>query len=225
MFVSKWYVITVASVIGLLFSLVGVGDIPAAKAETDGVAAGRDGVEAGKGNAPAGQDTSGKTSQEADSIEYYRGQSQDSSPDGKVLYGIPRVMLLKRVISPSKKSITEFVNVGLKTFRRVLSQVDDTKVFKIKSVPFTHQGTITFTGPSWRWKQWAYTVDLLREGSMIGTATEKGKILKIQLHISGPKGKATGLVRQNLKRVKSNEYLAALRNWEKKRGPPNIPFR
>ena len=160
-----------------------------------------------------------------DLIEYYRGESQDSSPDGKVLYGIPRVMLLKRVISPSKKTITEFVNVGLKIFRRVLTQVDNTAVFKIDAVPATHKGTITFSGEAWKWKQWTYAVDLLRVGSMVGTASLVGEVLKINHKISGPKGSATGQSRQNLKRVKSNEYLVALRASEQKRGPPSVPFR
>lgn len=166
-----------------------------------------------------------KTPTLPDLIEYYRGESQGSSPDGKVLYGVPRVMLLKRVISPSKKMITEFVNVGLKAFRRVLSQVDDSVVFKIESVPFTHKGTITFAGEAWQWKQWTYAVDLLRVGSMVGTAILEGEVLKINHKISGPKGSATGQSRQNLKRVKSNEYLVALRAWEQKRGPPSVPFR
>ena len=186
--------------IGILFAASGLSAAPKTKAVTP---------------VPASAAT-------VERIEYYVGDFQDSSEDGKQLYGPRRIALLKRVISSKDSSITEHVVQALARYTRTITVVPAPAPSEYKVYPPVEAGQVFFKGSPWNSQSWRYTVDLFRAGSKNVTAELKNDTLTLVHKIFGPKGSPTGLRTVVLRATKPEAYMVKLREWESKHGAPQI---
>ncbi|MEE2755336.1 MAG: hypothetical protein VYA30_01690 [Myxococcota bacterium] len=166
--------------------------------------------------------TSKSQSEAVQRIDYYVGDLQDSSVDGKQLYGPRRIALLKRVISSQEGKITEYFVEALSRYTRTIKVVPGTSPSEYKVDPPIEAGQVQFTGTPWTSQSWQYTVDLFRAGSKNVSAELKKDQLTIVHKIFGPKGKVTGLRTVLLRATKPEAYMVKLRDWESKYGAPQI---
>tara|TARA_B100001093_G_scaffold230319_1_gene220816 strand:+ start:66 stop:677 length:612 start_codon:yes stop_codon:yes gene_type:complete len=155
-------------------------------------------------------------------IDYYVGDFQDSSVDGKQLYGPRRIALLKRVVSSKDGTITEYFIEALSRYTRTIKVASGSTPSEYTVDPPMEAGQVLFKGTPWTSQSWTYTVDLFRVGSKNVTAEINKKTLTLVHKIFGPKGKATGLRTVSLSATKPEAYMVKLRAWESKYGAPQI---
>ena len=157
----------------------------------------------------------------SDRIEYYVGDFQDASVDGKQLYGPRRIALLKRVVSKSSGTITEHLVIALSQLTRTIKVSPDASA-EYDAMPPRERGQVFYEGSPWTASAWRYAVDLLRAGSKKVEVKRMGDSLTFEEKIFGPKGKSTGIRSIKLRQAKAAEYLAKYRSWERKHGAPQI---
>ena len=158
----------------------------------------------------------------SDRIEYYVGDFQDASVDGKQLYGPRRIALLKRVVSKSTGTITEHLIIALSQLTRTIKVSPDVPSAEFDAMPPRERGQVFYEGSPWTATAWRYAVDLLRAGSKKVEVKRTGEVLTFEEKIYGPKGNSTGIRSIRLRMTKAAAYLAKYRSWERQHGAPQI---
>jgi hypothetical protein len=142
--------------------------------------------------------------------KYYYGDINISSADGKIPYG-KTVSLIKRIIEPDKKMITEIVlqpprgQEAPHDIKTTLTRLESSNVFSAVDDGRTFEGTLSFEGKEWAWNKWVYDIKL-KDGSKLqgeGALDESG--IKTRKMFFNPSGQATLLI-EDVKAITSDEY-------------------
>lgn len=147
-------------------------------------------------------------------VEYYYGDVNLSSADGKISYG-KFSSLVKRIIDPANKTITEIVlqpprnpQQQPKDINTKLTQIGNSNVFQAVDDGHTFEGKMTFEGSEWKWNQWSYEIELLDGSTLKGTGLIDSEGIKTQKMFYKPDGTASVLLKEDLKSIDSTKYKA-----------------
>lgn len=150
----------------------------------------------------------------AANTQYYYGEVIISSPDGKIPYG-KSVSLIKRTVDPANNTISEIVlqpprdpKQKPKDINTTLKRIESSNVFFASDDEKTFEGKLTFTGSEWSWNNWTYDIKLADGSKLDGVGVLDSAGIKTQKTFYKPDGKASILIKEDVKSISSAEYDA-----------------
>lgn len=152
-----------------------------------------------------------------ESVAYYYGDVLILSPDGGARIG-KTVSLVKRSIEPDAGRIVETVlqpprnpKDAAKDIVTTMRRIGETGEFAAEDEGRTFSGTLTFAGADWVFNRWTYAIEM-KDGSRLageGTLDEQG--IKTDKLFSDPQGAARFRLKEDLRAISADEYLARRR--------------
>lgn len=146
--------------------------------------------------------------------KFYFGEVIMSSPDGKIPYG-KSVSLIKRTVDPANNTISEIVlqpprdpKQKPKDINTILKRVESSNVFSAADDEKKFEGKLTFTGSEWSWNNWTYDIKLADGSKLDGVGVLDASGIKTQKTFYKPDGKASILIKEDVKLISSAEYDA-----------------
>lgn len=149
--------------------------------------------------------TSSRSSAAAET-EYYYGTSSTTSPDGKVAYGPPVMMLVRRDVAPADDQIVETATREGRTLVTTLRRVEAGR-FAASASDASFGGAIEFEGSEWSWNRWRYALELADGTGVIeGTGQIDGKWLEADRYLVAGSGERRSRITDRLARITKEEY-------------------
>jgi hypothetical protein len=146
------------------------------------------------------------------STNYYFGDVNFSSPDGKQSYG-KTISLIKRTVVPSMSKIIEIAvqpsrNPKGKADKYIttLSRVGGSNKFLVRDEGNTFSGYMDFKGSEWKWNNWKYNISMKSGEKIAGEGRLDQEGLKTKKLFIGKDGKPTMQIKENLKSISETEY-------------------
>lgn len=164
---------------------------------------------------PQAEEASGATAAEqpatAESVAYYSGPSQASSPDGATMFGPPTTSVVMRTLKPSEGVIVEDVHQGNERHLTTLTRRGDSLVFDATDEAKSFTGTLTFASDPFSPGAWTYAITMA-DGS--GTIEGQGSLDDVGIHTNktfkSPDGEARVRITEELKSIDEAAYDAAI---------------